>query len=162
MLCLPPRVRCFFSRRFRHSLTVPFYRGADCCVLTFDVTSPKSFDMLDQCRDEFLISANPLNSEHFPMVLVGNKIDMPNRLVWRICLLDFVIEQVAGGKKTREMVSSLLGRGLNKLFFEFIQSPFEVNVSFRVYIEGDQSNSEKEFLNFEWTAIKPTQKSVLN
>ena len=32
-----------------------FYRGADCCVLVYDVNSQKSFDNLDNWRDEFLI-----------------------------------------------------------------------------------------------------------
>merc|ERR1712243_422930 len=42
------------QERFQ-SLGVAFYRGADCCVLVFDVTSPNSFKALDSWRDEFLI-----------------------------------------------------------------------------------------------------------
>ena len=34
---------------------VAFYRGADCCVLTYDVTAPNTFKSLDSWRDEFLI-----------------------------------------------------------------------------------------------------------
>jgi Ras-related protein Rab-7A len=34
---------------------VAFYRGADCCVLVYDVNSSKSFDNLENWRDEFLI-----------------------------------------------------------------------------------------------------------
>lgn len=34
---------------------VAFYRGADCCVLVYDVNSAKSFEDLDNWRDEFLI-----------------------------------------------------------------------------------------------------------
>jgi GTPase SAR1 family protein len=34
---------------------VAFYRGADCCVLVFDVTVPRTFETLDSWRDEFLI-----------------------------------------------------------------------------------------------------------
>ena len=37
------------------SLGVAFYRGADCCVLTYDVTAPNTFKSLDSWRDEFLI-----------------------------------------------------------------------------------------------------------
>lgn len=32
-----------------------FYRGADCCVLVYDVNNMKSFDNLNNWRDEFLI-----------------------------------------------------------------------------------------------------------
>ena len=42
------------QERFQ-SLGVAFYRGADCCVLVFDVTVPRSFESLEAWRDEFLI-----------------------------------------------------------------------------------------------------------
>uniref|UniRef100_A0A914PIB3 Uncharacterized protein n=1 Tax=Panagrolaimus davidi TaxID=227884 RepID=A0A914PIB3_9BILA len=58
-----------------HSLGTAFYRGADCCVLTFDVTNNVSFKKLDSWRDEFLIQANPQDPKKFPFVLLGNKID---------------------------------------------------------------------------------------
>jgi len=37
------------------SFGVPFYCGADCCVLVYDVNSMKSFDNLNNWREEFLI-----------------------------------------------------------------------------------------------------------
>jgi len=63
------------QERFQ-SLGVAFYRGADCCVLVFDVNNSKSFDTLDSWRDEFLIQASPRDPENFPFVVLGNKIDM--------------------------------------------------------------------------------------
>lgn len=63
------------QERFQ-SLGVAFYRGADCCVLVFDVNSPKSFENLDSWRDEFLIQASPREPETFPFVVLGNKIDV--------------------------------------------------------------------------------------
>ena len=42
------------------SLCVAFYRGADGCVLVFDVTVAKTFETLDSWRDEFLIQVRPL------------------------------------------------------------------------------------------------------
>lgn len=53
-----------------------FYRGADCCVLVYDVNSAKSFETLDSWRDEFLIQASPSDPENFPFVVLGNKIDV--------------------------------------------------------------------------------------
>lgn len=53
-----------------------FYRGADCCVLVYDVNSSKSFETLDSWRDEFLIQASPHDPENFPFVVLGNKIDV--------------------------------------------------------------------------------------
>lgn len=80
------------QERFQ-SLGVAFYRGADCCVLVYDVNTPKSFDTLDSWRDEFLIQASPRDPENFPFVgksfakttakanevvkvVLGNKIDV--------------------------------------------------------------------------------------
>merc|ERR1719231_1596660 len=48
------------QERFQ-SLGVAFYRGADACILVYDITNPKSFDHLDSWRDEFLIQASPRN-----------------------------------------------------------------------------------------------------
>ena len=63
------------QERFQ-SLGVAFYRGADCCVLVYDVNSLKSFETLDSWRDEFLIQASPHDPENFPFVVLGNKIDV--------------------------------------------------------------------------------------
>ncbi|KAK6467231.1 ras-related protein Rab-7a-like [Huso huso] len=68
------------QERFQ-SLGVAFYRGADCCVLVFDVTAPNTFKTLDSWRDEFLIQAGPRDPENFPFVVLGNKIDLENRQV---------------------------------------------------------------------------------
>ena len=68
------------QERFQ-SLGVAFYRGADCCVLVFDVTMPNTFRSLDSWRDEFLIQASPRDPENFPFVVIGNKIDLENRAV---------------------------------------------------------------------------------
>lgn len=62
------------QERFQ-SLGVAFYRGADCCVLVFDVNNIKSFETLDSWRDEFLIQASPRDPDNFPFVVLGNKID---------------------------------------------------------------------------------------
>lgn len=68
------------QERFQ-SLGVAFYRGADSCVLVFDVTVAKTFENLDSWRDEFLIQAGPSDPDNFPFVVIGNKIDLDNRVV---------------------------------------------------------------------------------
>lgn len=68
------------QERFQ-SLGVAFYRGADCCVLVFDVTAPNTFKSLESWRDEFLIQASPRDPENFPFVILGNKVDLENRAV---------------------------------------------------------------------------------
>ncbi len=86
------------QERFQ-SLGVAFYRGADCCVLVYDVTAPQSFKALDSWRDEFLIQASPRDPDNFPFVVLGNKIDLENRTVsiknssftWTLLLITFVV-----------------------------------------------------------------------
>jgi len=68
------------QERFQ-SLGVAFYRGADCCILVYDVTSSNSFRSLDSWRDEFLIQSSPRDPDHFPFVVIGNKIDLASREV---------------------------------------------------------------------------------
>jgi len=62
------------QERFQ-SLGVAFYRGADACILVYDITSEKSFDQLNSWRTEFLSQANPRDPDNFPFVVIGNKVD---------------------------------------------------------------------------------------
>eukprot|EP00297_Palpitomonas_bilix_P025704 CAMPEP_0113902334 /NCGR_PEP_ID=MMETSP0780_2-20120614/21786_1 /TAXON_ID=652834 /ORGANISM="Palpitomonas bilix" /LENGTH=205 /DNA_ID=CAMNT_0000895115 /DNA_START=108 /DNA_END=725 /DNA_ORIENTATION=- /assembly_acc=CAM_ASM_000599 len=68
------------QERFQ-SLGVAFYRGADACVLVFDVNVTKTFENLDSWRDEFLVQAGPRDPDNFPFVVLGNKIDLENERV---------------------------------------------------------------------------------
>ncbi|CAF3440784.1 unnamed protein product [Rotaria sp. Silwood1] len=68
------------QERFQ-SVGVAFYRGADCCILVYDVTSASSFKSLDIWRDEFLTQAAPHDPENFPFVVIGNKTDLDNRII---------------------------------------------------------------------------------
>ncbi|MCO5553056.1 hypothetical protein L7F22_006577 [Adiantum nelumboides] len=63
------------QKRFQ-SLGVAFYRGADYCVLIYDVNVMKSFDSLSHWREGFLIQANPFNPKFFPFKVLGNKLDI--------------------------------------------------------------------------------------
>ena len=68
------------QERFQ-SLGVAFYRGADACVLVFDLTSKKSFDNLDSWREEFLVQSSPTDHDTFPFVVLGNKCDLKDSRV---------------------------------------------------------------------------------
>ncbi len=57
------------------SLGYAFYRGADCCALTFDITNHKSFESLDRWKAGFMEHASVNDPSSFPFVVLGNKID---------------------------------------------------------------------------------------
>ena len=57
------------------SLGYAFYRGADCCILVYDITNPVSFDNLNKWKAGFLDNAGPNEPESFPFIVLGNKLD---------------------------------------------------------------------------------------
>eukprot|EP00268_Persea_americana_P043444 TRINITY_DN43671_c1_g1_i6.p1 TRINITY_DN43671_c1_g1~~TRINITY_DN43671_c1_g1_i6.p1 ORF type:complete len:230 (-),score=45.13 TRINITY_DN43671_c1_g1_i6:275-964(-) len=63
------------QERFQ-SLGTAFYRGADCCVLVYDVNVFKSFDALESWHEEFIKKASPDDPKSFPFILLGNKVDI--------------------------------------------------------------------------------------
>jgi Ras-related protein Rab-7A len=62
------------QERFQ-SLGVAFYRGADACVLVYDVTKPRTFENLSNWKEEFLVQAGPRDPANFPFVVLGNMCD---------------------------------------------------------------------------------------
>ena len=58
------------------SLGNAFYRGADICMLSFDVTRNDTFEALETWRDEFLLHANPADEQNFPFAVLANKVDL--------------------------------------------------------------------------------------
>lgn len=50
-------------------------------MFVFDVTRKETFDALDQWRSAFLIQVNQEGNDKFPMLIIANKIDRPDRVV---------------------------------------------------------------------------------
>jgi Ras-related protein Rab-7A len=63
------------QERFQ-SLGQAFYRGADACVLVYDVTSVASFEKLEGWREQFLRHGDVGDARDFPFVVLGNKSDL--------------------------------------------------------------------------------------
>ena len=63
------------QERFQ-SLGRAFYRGAEACVLVFDITNGKSFDNLSIWKQEFLMKAMPKDPDAIPFFVLGNKVDL--------------------------------------------------------------------------------------
>ena len=58
------------------SLGTAFYRGADCCLLVYDITNPTSFENLITWKMSFLQKSMVLMPDTFPFIVVGNKLDI--------------------------------------------------------------------------------------
>ena len=63
------------TERFR-SISAQHYRGADACILVFDITNKESFAHIDMWRNEVVQSIGIEHTDEFPFVLLGNKADL--------------------------------------------------------------------------------------
>ena len=63
------------QERFQ-ALGQAFYRGAEVCVLVYDITKADSFEALETWREEFIAQAKPANEDDFPFLVIGNKLDL--------------------------------------------------------------------------------------
>lgn len=62
------------------SIGYSFYRGTNCCVLVFDLSSKESFESLANWKKEFIEKANPKEPSKFPFVVIGNKTDLERQV----------------------------------------------------------------------------------
>jgi len=58
------------------SLGAAFYRGAEACILVFDITNYESFENLANWRANFLEKCMPKDAANFPFFVFGNKKDL--------------------------------------------------------------------------------------
>jgi small GTP-binding protein len=65
------------SERFR-SVAPNYYRGSDGCVLVYDVTQPKTIEALGYWYDEFSSVVNTGFEAAVPVLILGNKADLPH------------------------------------------------------------------------------------
>lgn len=58
------------------SLGTAFYRGADCCLLCYDLTNAQSFENVMMWKNNFLSKSMVTQPDTFPFLVVGNKLDL--------------------------------------------------------------------------------------
>jgi len=68
------------QERFQ-SLGATFYRGADACILVYDITDLKSFQSLEGWKDEFLMHSQLSDPSDLASVCLGNKSDLEEQRV---------------------------------------------------------------------------------
>eukprot|EP01083_Nonionella_stella_P002192 6316_1 len=70
------------QERFQ-SLGNAFYRGADACILVYDITEAKSFEQIEDWKQKFINQAGIDAPREYPFLLLANKLDLQNRVVSR-------------------------------------------------------------------------------
>ncbi|KAI9295022.1 ras-domain-containing protein [Neoconidiobolus thromboides FSU 785] len=68
------------QERFQ-SLGVAFYRGADACIMVYDVNNYLTFENLTKWRLEFLKYCGCHDPDNFPFAVIGNKVDLDDRVI---------------------------------------------------------------------------------
>mmetsp|Transcript_9709 Transcript_9709/g.14696 ORF Transcript_9709/g.14696 Transcript_9709/m.14696 type:complete len:208 (-) Transcript_9709:133-756(-) len=104
------------QERFQ-GLGTAYFRGADACLLVFDVTVEYSFQRLSFWKKTFLEKACIPMSEQssFPFVVVGNKVDEPNHAVTEKAASDWCEENGCIGYVE---ASAKEGTGVDKAFYD--------------------------------------------
>ncbi|CCK72975.1 Rab family GTPase YPT7 KNAG_0M01220 [Huiozyma naganishii CBS 8797] len=121
------------QERFQ-SLGVAFYRGADCCVLVYDVTNNKSFENIKTWKDEFLVHANVSSPETFPFVILGNKVDVEES------------KKLVTPKAAQELATSL---GNIPLFLTSAKSAINVDTAFEEIARSALQQNQNDADAFE-------------
>lgn len=121
------------QERFQ-SLGVAFYRGADCCVLVYDVTNAKSFENIKSWKDEFLVHANVSTPETFPFVILGNKVDVEDS------------KRVVSEKAAQELAKSL---GDVPLFLTSAKNAINVDTAFEEIAKNALQQNQNDASAFE-------------
>ena len=60
------------------SLGRAFYRGAEACILVFDITYKQTFDNILTWKYEFFEKSMPKDPDNIPVFVLGNKMDLEN------------------------------------------------------------------------------------
>ncbi|KAF8404481.1 hypothetical protein HHK36_009366 [Tetracentron sinense] len=122
------------QERFQ-SLGVAFYRGADCCVLVYDVNVLKSFDTLENWHTEFLKQASPTDPKTFPFILLGNKVD-----------IDGGNSRVVSEKKAKDWCAS---RGNIPYFETSAKEDYNVDAAFLCVAKTALANEHEQDIYFQ-------------
>lgn len=63
-----------------NSLQGLFYKGADACIIVFDLTNISTFQTIIKWKDDFENHAGIRDPAKFPFIIIGNKADMTSQI----------------------------------------------------------------------------------
>ncbi|ETO23006.1 Ras family domain-containing protein [Reticulomyxa filosa] len=110
------------QERFR-ALGAPFYRGANACVIAFDVTDTTSFEALSSWREEFLAHCDYDSIDSMPFFVIGNKCDLDGqRKVSSNIVRDLIKKEWTN--TTYLETSAKTGEGVTALFEQIAKKCF--------------------------------------
>ena len=63
------------QEKFQSTLSTPFYKGSEGCIIVYDITNIETFNNLSNWKEEFLKFCLPKMPDQFPFLIIGNKVD---------------------------------------------------------------------------------------
>jgi len=95
------------------SLAKNYYKGANCCVLVYDITNMDSFSHLSEWKQQFTQNSSNSSGKITPFVVIGNKIDLASERKVPIKTVEDWCKE--NGNILNFEASALMG-GLEKIF----------------------------------------------
>ena len=100
------------------AITKCFFQRAQGIIIVFDVTNKRSFDDLKMWIDSIKSQSKLTEDlENMPIILIGNKIDLPKRVIDKETALNFAKEQNLDYYET----SAKTGEGIDNAIKEFVK-----------------------------------------
>ena len=135
------------SERFR-SMNNAFYRGADACIVVFDLTNVHSFMNLENWIDEFLINATLKDPESFPFMIIGNKADLEEeKKVNSNMIKRFCSSKNINYFETSSKLNTNIDGAFDYLINKLIDNDTKLDLSFDMH--SINLNEEKEKVNLK-------------
>jgi Ras-related protein Rab-7A len=97
------------------SIVDQLFHGAEACVLVFDVTNPRSFELLSRWRRQVIDKLGIEEPEKFPFVVFANKVDLLPTASGAVSI-DRVRESIEEEKMPFFEVSALTGQNIEAGF----------------------------------------------
>lgn len=74
-----------------------YYKKTDICIFVYDATRPETFEHIQKWYDDFSKELGLSEDDDFPFMILGNKSDLPNKLVQPSSVSEFI-------QKNRNMI----------------------------------------------------------
>ena len=113
------------------SLGIAYYRGADACMLVYDLTDKASFKDLDKWNEAFLAQLTEEKVKGFPTILLGNKADKPNHIVTAEAVTKWCEDH---NSMPHYEASAKLNQGLEEAFENIAKLAMKRNAEDSMYI----------------------------
>lgn len=140
-----------------------YYRDSNCCILVYDVTNRNSFEVMKNRLNDFKRVIGLTSMSNFPFLLIGNKMDQPNKAVQPSLSYDFsmmnrnmIFYEVSAktGENVQTAFENIIRRAIGKdnqmenipvqyILFK-IQELSRENIEQREYIDSLKSTCQEQ------------------